>query len=107
MVAGFVSGGDLGTRGVGAEREAVGDSLRGDQDVGGHAIMLDGEHFSSAAETGLDLVGDKQNSVLVEDLLHLAEIVFWRDKNSTFTHDWLGDECCDVSGGGKANNFVD
>ena len=42
---------------------------------GSTAVMLDGEHFAGAAESGLHFVGDEKNAVAIEDFLDLAEIV--------------------------------
>src|SRR5579863_2764649 len=107
MVAGFEGGGDFGARGEGAQGESVGDALGGDQDVGDDSVVLDGKHFAGAGEAGLDFVGNKEDAVLVEDFLYLFEIVWRRNNDATFAHDWLGDECGRVARSGEADDVVD
>src|SRR5580700_11256251 len=103
MVAGFEGGGNFGAGGEGAQGESVGDALGGDQDVGDDSVVLDGEHFAGAGEGGLDFVGDEEDVVLVEDFLYLFEIVWRRNDDAAFAHDWLGDERGYVAGGGETD----
>ena len=50
------------------QRQARGDALGHDHDVGHDAAPLDGEEAAGAAVAGLDLVGDQQDAVLVGNL---------------------------------------
>src|SRR5947207_13023607 len=105
MVPGLIGGGNLGTCGKSAQRKSVGNTLGSDQDVGLDSVMLDGKHFSCAAESGLHFVGDKQDSMLVKNLLDLAKIVLRRNQNAAFAHDWFRDECGHVPSGRKTNHL--
>src|SRR5437764_3131916 len=107
MVAGFVRRRNLGASSESAERKSVGDSLCSDQNVRSNTVVLDSEHLSGAPKSRLNFISDKENSVLIEDLLHLAKIIFWRNQNAAFAHHRFGDECCDVTRGCESNDFVD
>ena len=54
---------DLGAAGDGGERQAAGDALGGDDEVGHDALVLAGEHGAGAGEPGLHLVGDEDDAV--------------------------------------------
>ena len=97
---------NFGTRGEGAQREAVGDAFGCHQNVRNHAVVFDGKHLAGAAKTGLNLVRDKQDAVLIEDLLYFFEIIWWRHEDSAFAHDRLGYECGNISGSGEADHIV-
>jgi hypothetical protein len=58
-------------------------------------------------KAGLDFVGDKEDAVLVEDLLDFTEIVERRNDDSAFAHDGLGDESGDIASGGEADDVFD
>src|SRR6266852_6021164 len=103
MITGLVAACDFGTGGEGAEGKSVCNALGGDQDVGLDALMLDREHLAGACESGLHLVGDEEDSVLVENFLDLAEVVLWRDQDASFAQYGFGNESGDVAGGGEAN----
>ncbi len=107
MIAGLEGGGDFGPGGESAQREAVGDPFRGDQNVGIDAVVLVGKHLAGAAEAGLDFVGNEQDAVLVENLLHFFEVIRRRHDDPAFAHHRLGDEGGDVAGGGEADYIVD
>src|SRR5580704_11022401 len=102
MISGLERRRNLRASGKGAERKAVGDSLRGDQDVGIDAEVFAGKHLSSAAETGLDFIGDEENVVLVKDLLDFFEIVWRWNQNAAFAHHRLCDECSHIAGSSKS-----
>ena len=55
--------------------------------VGAHALSLDGEHVPSAAETGLDLVGDEEHVVSIAQATHLGEIA--SGGNTTPPSPWM------------------
>ena len=59
--------------------------------------MLDGEHLAGAPEAALDLVGDEEDALLVEDLLDAAEVVVRRHDDAALAHDGLGDEGADAA----------
>ena len=54
--------------------------------------MLNGEHLSGARKSGLHFIGDKKDSVVVQNLLYFFEIVSRRDDDSALAHDRLGNE---------------
>ena len=64
---------DLGAAGDGRERQPPGERFRGGDDVGHQSVMLASEHRRGAAEAGLDLIGDEQNTMLGADLAQLAQ----------------------------------
>ena len=66
----------------GAEREAVGDPLGQDHDVRLDAEVLDGEDLAGAPEARLHLVGDEEDAVAVEDLLHPPEVARRRHEDA-------------------------
>ena len=53
----------LGAPGDAGERHAAGQSLGGRDDVGDHALVVDGEPVAGATEAALDLVGDEDDAV--------------------------------------------
>src|ERR1700693_2024027 len=66
--------------------------------------MLDGKHLSGASKSGLDFIGDKKDSVVIQNFLYFFEIVSRRDDDSTLAHDWLGNECGDVVRSSEADD---
>src|SRR5436305_5178211 len=99
MVSRFVGGRDLWTRGERTQRKPVGNALGSDQNVWDDAIMLNGEHLSSAAKARLDFVGYEQNLVLVKDLLDLAKVIGWRNNDAAFPHHRLSNKRGNITGG--------
>src|SRR5947208_5193355 len=51
----------------GADRKAGTQRLRRDEDIGGHARVLDREHAAGPAHAGLNLVGDEEDAVATAD----------------------------------------
>mmetsp|Transcript_49397 Transcript_49397/g.105135 ORF Transcript_49397/g.105135 Transcript_49397/m.105135 type:complete len:282 (-) Transcript_49397:418-1263(-) len=77
------------------ERVARGNALGRDQDVRNHLMMLNCEHFSCAAESALNLVGDKQHFVFVapgSQGLHEAR---WGNHVATLTQNWFDQDSSD------------
>ena len=68
--------------------------------------MLDGEHFASTREARLHLVGNEENSILVENLLDFPEVVRRRHNDSALAHDRLGNECRYIVGSGKTHYII-
>ncbi len=60
--------------------------------------MLRCEPLAHAAEAGDDFVGEKQNAVLVDDLLHFGPIALGRDLHAAGTLDRFGRDGCHVLG---------
>ena len=80
-----------------ADREPVGEALGERHEVGGDAVRLDApEVLAGAAPTGLDLVGDEQDAVLVEDFLVRLEQAVGRHREPADALDRLGDQRADV-----------
>src|SRR5215218_7614750 len=88
--------GDLCRGNGGAQGETVGDPLGQDHDVRLDSEVLDGEGFSGASEARLHLVGDEEDAVTVENLLHPPEVARRGYQNAPLTHNRLGDEGGDV-----------
>ena len=107
MVARFEGVRNFRPGGKRAERETVGDALGGDQNIRIHAIVLDGKHSTGAGKAGLNFVGNKKNSVLIENLFHLFEVIRWGHDYSTFAHHWLCNKRGNVIGSRKANHIFD
>src|SRR5437879_3929020 len=107
MIARFVGGRNLRTSGERTQWESVSNALRGDQDVGHNAVMLNGEHLSGTSEARLYFVGDEKNSVLVENLLHFAKIILRRDHDAALTQNRFRDKGCHIAGGREANDLID
>ena len=64
------------------------------------------EVVPGAAPPGLDLVGDKQDPVLVEHLLQRGEEPVWGDHETAHSLDRLGDEARHVAGGGGLDDLA-
>ncbi len=107
MIAGFESRGDFRPGSKCAQWESVGDAFRSDKNIRHHPVMLDGKHFACAREPGLDFVGDEEDAVLVEDLLHFLEVVRGRNDYSALAHNRLGDEGGDITGSGETDHIFD
>ena len=77
--------------------QSAGDAFGGDQNVWSDAIMFDSEHFPGAPETALDLVGDEEDPVSVENFLDLAEIIRRRNDDAALPKHRFGDKGCNVA----------
>ena len=64
---------DLGAAGDRADRHAGAERLRGDDQVGNDAVVLDREQAAGAAEAALHLVGDHDDAVRVAQLANAPE----------------------------------
>src|SRR5579859_2144432 len=106
MVARLKGSRDLRPRRKGTQRKAVGNAFGGDQNIGIDAVMLISKHFAGAAEAGLDFVGDKEDAVLVENLLHFFEVIRRRHDDATLAHYRFGNESGDIGGSGKTNDVI-
>lgn len=80
------------------EGETVGDTLGEDEDVGTNARLFDGKHGSSTAETGLDLVADEKEVVLVANLAEAVKEGGGSRDVSTLTDDRLDQDRRSVRG---------
>ena len=69
--------------------------------------MLDGKHLSGASKSGLDFIGDKKNSMVIENLLYFFEIVSRRDDDAALAHDRFDDERGDVVRSSEADHVFD
>ena len=81
-----------------AERHAARDPLRGQQDVGLDAPVLDRPHLPGAAGARLDLVGDEQDPVPVADLAQALEEAVLGDDVAALALDRLDDDRGDLVG---------
>ena len=107
MIAGLEGGGNLRSRDHGAQRQAVGDAFAEGHDVRLNALRLDGEHPAGSAKSRLDLVGDEQNVVPVEDFLDGAQVARRRHDDAALAHDGFDDESGHVAGGGAAEDVFE
>ena len=57
----------------GADRQAAAERLAAAEEVGPHALVVDGEQVPGAAEAGEDLVGDQERAVLPADVGDVGE----------------------------------
>lgn len=74
---------------------SAGQTLGGDQNVGLHAPMIDGEIASRAAHTCHDLVGNQEDTMAFADLSYRLQISWRRNYGSEGrSADWLEDERC-------------
>ena len=89
------------------QRPAVGDALGHGHDVGLDAVVLDGEQLAGAPEAALDLVGDEEDALLVEDLLDALEVAVRRHDDAALAHHRLGDEGADVAREVQAGDLAD
>src|SRR2546423_1288737 len=99
MVARLVCGSNFGTGGESAERKSVSDAFGGDQNVWSDAVMLNSKHFPGAPETALDLVGDEEYPVSVENLLDLAEIIRRGNNDAALAKHRFRDKGCNIARG--------
>lgn len=90
---------DLGAGHADAEGHAGGDAFGDADDVGLDAGVLDGPPLAGAADAGLDLVGDEEDSVLVADAADLLEEVGRSDDVAAFALDGFEDDGGDLFGG--------
>src|SRR5438105_14035881 len=97
MVARFVCGSGFRAWGEGAGGKSVGDAFGGDQNVWSDAIMFNGKHFPGASETALDLVGDEEYPVSVENFLDLAKIIQRGNNDAALPKHRFGDKGCNVA----------
>src|SRR6516162_2415739 len=74
VISGLKRPSDVIARSEGRKGKAVGNALRGDEDVRFNAVVLDGQHLTGAPESGLHFIADEENAVVVEHLLDLAKI---------------------------------
>ena len=75
--------------------------------VRGDAVRLVApEVLAGPAPAGLHLVGDQQDPVLVEDLLHRAEEAVRRHREAADALDRLGDQAGHVAGGGGLDDVA-
>ena len=88
--AGIENAHQLARRDEGRDRiDAAAERLAEDQPVRPDVLMLMGEPSPGAPETGLDLVEDQQNVVLVADRAQLAQIALGRDDDAGLALDGL------------------
>ena len=93
VVADLEGVGDLGARGEGAQRPAVGDALGHGDDVGLDAVVLDGEQLAGAPEAALHLVGDEERCPPSSRIcLTRLEVAGRRHDDAALAHHRLGDE---------------
>ncbi len=61
--------------------------------------MVNGEHPPGASQTGLDLIGDEEDIVLLAELEAFGEVAIVRDKDTTSNdlHEFLDICCCDFN----------
>ena len=98
---------DLGAGDHPADGEAVAGALGEGQQIGLEPVGLDApEILAGAAPTGLHLVGDEQNPVLVEHLLHLAEEAVRRGDEAAHTLDRFGDHRRHITCGGDVEHVA-
>ena len=64
----------LGRQRRGQRQVAAGQPLGEAEQVGGHLLLLAGEHRAGAAEAGRHLVADQQHAVVVAELAHRAQV---------------------------------
>src|SRR5437773_3169013 len=97
MIAGLICGRNLRAGCKRTKREPVGNALRGDQNIRRDPIMLDGKHLPGASETALDLVGDEEYPVSVENSLDLAEIMRRGNNDAALPKHRFGNKGCNVA----------
>ena len=89
------------------QRQPVADALGEGEHVGRDAVgLVAPEVLAGAAPAGLHLVGDEQDPVLVEHLLHRAEEAVGRDGEPAHALDRLGDQAGHVAGGGRREHVA-
>src|SRR5207302_10545043 len=66
---------DLGAAGHSSQWEAAAQGFRCHDEIGLDAVTLAGEHRAGAAEAGLHLVGDEEDSVVVAEIDENLEVV--------------------------------
>ena len=85
--------GDLGCGGAEAERNiGRGDALGGDEDVGLHVPVIDGEPLAGAAPAGHHFVGDQQHAVAIADFAQAREVLGRRNEDAVGADDRLDDD---------------
>lgn len=78
--------------------KSVTDSLGHSDDIRLHTTPLKApEILTNTAKSSLDLIGNTQTTMLSHQCVHMLQIVFWRWLQSTYTHNWLRNEGCDLS----------
>ena len=73
----------------GPQREATGDALPGDHDVGLHPPVLDGPHLAGPSHARLDLVGHEQDPVPLAQLAEVGHPSIRRQHVSALAQDGL------------------
>ena len=79
--------------------DAAGEGLAEDEDVGLHGVVVARQHLPGPAEPGLDLVGNQEGVVSLEELLGSLEVAVVRDHDARLALDWLHHERDDVGVG--------
>jgi len=69
--------------------------------------MLDGEHAARAPEPALHFVGDKQNAVPIQNVLHAREVAGRGDDDAALAQHRLGDEGRHVGAGLIEDRILD
>ena len=89
---------DLGAAGDGGEREAAGDALGAQHEVGDEAEVLAREVRAGAGHAALDLVGDEDDAVRGAPLLQRGQVAVGRNHEAALALDRLDDEAGEVGG---------
>ncbi len=98
---------DLPTGDHAADGQPVAEALGEREQVGRHVVgLVSPEVLAGAAPPGLDLVGDEEDPVLVEHLLHRPEEAVRRRHEAADALDGLGDHAGHVAGGGDGEQVL-
>ena len=100
---------DLWQAQAGAERQAAGERLSDDEQVGLHALVVGREPLAGAAEAGEDLVEDEEDAAGAGHFAEPGEPAFGRQVEAAADLDGLDDDGGDVAGarGGGGEQVVE
>lgn len=76
--------------------DTSGEGLAKQKDIGLDVVVVNAEHLSGTGKTGLDLVGDQEDVVLLAELGDLLEVAIVGDHDTSLTLNGLDQEGADV-----------
>src|SRR5690606_24413204 len=91
--------GDLVGCNKGTNRSSVAESLGDGHDIGHNIPVLDGKHLTGAGKTGLHLVNNQENPILIENLPHPFKVAGRRSDYTSVTLDRFDKHRRDLTGG--------